>query len=255
MTPKSLRINHNQKRSIIMNVVTKSKIEDHLSPSHFYTGISLDDFPVKERAELEQQSKIISLPRKSALYTEGEAPKGVYVLLKGKIKFSQLNFDGSVQILYIFSAGEMFGHRSLLSDEKHSVSAVALEDCEILCIDKDHFLEVLRSSPRLSNLLLKSICHEVTVLGNRINIFAQRSIKERLAYFLLILNQKYKAPGQITEESEIKVNRSDLASYTGTSLENLVRTLKDFRTKNYIRTDGKSIYINDFDALYSLTGV
>ena len=86
-------------------------------------------------------------------------------------------------------------------------------------------------------------------------IFAQKTIKERLAFFLITLNEKYKTPDQINGEAEIKVNRSDLASYTGTSLENLVRTLREFRDKNLIRTTGKSIYITDIDALFSLTGM
>lgn len=76
-----------------------------------------------------------------------------------------------------------------------------------------------------------------------------------MAFFLITLNEKYKTPDQITDEAEIKVNRSDLASYIGTSLENLVRTLREFRDKNLIRTTGKSIYITDFDALFSLTGM
>lgn len=238
-----------------MNTQLKTKIEDNLSNFNFYSGIRLEDLPIKERIELEQDTETIKLNKKGVLYTEGEIPKGVYILQKGKVKFTQLNFDGSVQILFIFSAGEMFGHRALLSNDKHVVSAIALEDCELMYIEKDNFLSVLNNSKVLSGLFLQSVCHEYNVLANRINIFAQKSIKERLAFFLLILNEKYKLPGQVNPDSEIKVNRSDLASYTGTSLENLVRTIKDFKTKCLIRTDGKSIFINDFEALYALTGV
>lgn len=238
-----------------MNTHTKTKIEDNLDHFHFYSGIRLETLPQKERMLLEEQSRTIQLTKKSILYSEGEIPKGVYFLLNGKIKFSQLNFDGTVQILFIYAAGDMFGHGPILGNDKHSVSAVALEDCELLYIEKDHFLNVLKNSSPLSGLLLQSICHEFTVLLNRINIFAQKSIKERLAFFLLVLNEKYKSPGQLSDEAEIKVNRSDLASYIGTSLENLVRTMKEFRDKNYIRTDRKSIYINNFEALYSLTKV
>ena len=238
-----------------MTTLVKNKIADNLNHFHFYSGIRFDAIPEKERMELESEAKTIRLSKKSVLYTEGELPKGIYVLLSGKIKISQLNVDGTVQIFFLYSAGDIFGHRPLLCNGKHPVTAVALEDCQVLHIEKDHFLSVLGNSPRLSTLFLESVSHEFTVLVNRINIFAQRSIKERLAYFLLMLNDKYKLPGQISEEAEIKVNRSDLASYTGTSLENLVRTLKDFKNKNFIRTDGKSIYINDFESLYSLTGV
>lgn len=238
-----------------MNTLTKNKLEDTLHHNHFYSGIQFENLPTAERIELESQSKTIKLNKKEVLYHEGEAPKGVYIQQSGKIKFSQLNFDGSVQIHAICAAGDVFGYRTILGSNKYGSTAMALEECELLFIEKDHFLEVLKNSTRLSNLLLHSISHELTVLSNRINIFAQKSIKERLAFFLLTLNEKYKLPGQISDEAEIKVNRSDLASYTGTSLENLVRTLKDFKTKNLIRTNGKSIFINDFDALYSLTGM
>lgn len=237
-----------------MNTQLKNKLEDTLNNFNFCSGIRLEDLPIKERLELEQDTETIRLNKKGVLYNEGEAPKGVYILQKGKIKCTQLNFDGTVQILFIFSAGDMFGHRAILSNDKHVVSAIALEECQLLYIERDNFLSVLNNSSVLSSLLLQSVCHEYNVLANRISIFAQKSIRERLAFFLLILNEKYKSPGQTSEDSEIKVNRSDLASYIGTSLENLVRTLKDFKTKCVIRTDGKSIYISDFDALYSLTG-
>jgi CRP-like cAMP-binding protein len=238
-----------------MNAILKSKIEDNLNHLHFYTGLNFNALPEQEKSFLEAQAKTIRFPKKSVLYSEGEAPKGVYILLSGKVKFSQLNLDGNVQILFIYSSGDMFGYRPILSDDNHFVSAIALEECEMLYIERDNFLNIVSTSDRLSNLILKSICHEYTVLANRINIFAQKTIKERLAYFLLILNDKYKVPNQTTDGAEIKVNRSDLASYIGTSLENIVRTVKEFKNKDYIRTDGKSIYINDFEALYSLTGV
>ncbi|WP_317899908.1 Crp/Fnr family transcriptional regulator [Aurantibacillus circumpalustris] len=238
-----------------MTPIIKSKIEDNLNYFHFYSGMSVDNIPVQEKSELLNNAALIRLKKKSILYAEGEIPKGVYVIKSGKVKVSQLNVNGAVQIFFIYSSGDLFGHRPILCDGKHPVTAVALEDSELLFIEKDHFQNVLRNSNQLSTIFLQSVSHEFTVLVNRINIFAQRSIKERLAYFLLVLNDKYKLPEQSNEQAEIKVNRSDLASCTGTSLENLVRTLRDFKDQNFIRTDGKSIYITDFEALYSLTRV
>jgi CRP-like cAMP-binding protein len=238
-----------------MTTLVKNKIEDDLNYFHFYSGMRLDSIPEEEKMNLLFDSKTIKLKKKTILYSEGEIPKGVYVLKSGKIKVSQLNLNGTVQIFFIYSSGDLFGHRPILCDGKHPVTAVGLEDCELLFIERDHFQTVVKDSSNLSELFLQSVSHEFSVLVNRINIFAQRSIKERLAYFLLVLNDKYKRPGQRDNQSEIKVNRSDLASCTGTSLENLVRTIKDFKEQNFIRTDGKSIYITDFEALYSLTKV
>ena len=49
------------------------------------------------------------------------------------------------------------------------------------------------------------------------------------------------------------MNRTDLANYVGTSLENLGRTLTTFKEKRLIRTKGKIIFIEDFENLFVLT--
>lgn len=233
----------------------RDKIKDALKDFHFYSGIGLELLPKKARIELENASKIIKLKKKQILYKKNDSPKGVYILLKGKIKIYQLNYDGSIQILFIYTQGESFGYRPILSEGKHPVSSAAIEDCELLFVEKAQFLKILSNSVELSNQLLKSVNHEFTVLVNRFTVFAQRGIKERLALSLLLLNEKFKLPNQITDEAEIKINRTDLANFAGTSLENLVRTMKLFEEKRIIRTVGKSIFIENFEALYLLTGV
>ncbi len=195
------------------------------------------------------------LKKKGLLYSMNEKPKGVYLIRRGKIKVEQISYDGSVQILFIYTVGEVFGFRPLLSNELHPVSAIALEDCELDFIPAQDFLTLLKQSVNLSNLLLAGLSHEFTVMVNRINLFAQRGIKERLAFALLVLNEKYKHPNALMPEAEIKISRTDLANYAGTSLENLVRTLAYFKEKNLVRVAGKSIYIANFEALLILSGI
>lgn len=236
-----------------MNLILKNKIEDCLS--NFNSSLQLMDMPEEVRSSLEKYSRVFYSPRKTVLFNEGDSPKGVYILVKGKVKVSKLNKDGSPHNFYIFSAGDLFGHNPILSEEKNAVTATAIENCEIMFIEKDYFLSVLSNSPYLSKILLQNMSHDYTVFVNKLNFFAKRRIKERLALFLLLLNEKFKSQGQSPEEAEIKVSRMDLANFTGTSIENLVRMLKQFKEKEYIRTEGKSIFIHDFEALYTLSGV
>ncbi|MEO6304115.1 MAG: Crp/Fnr family transcriptional regulator [Bacteroidia bacterium] len=233
----------------------RDKIKEGLTDFHFNTSLSLESLPKKPKLQLEKASTKISLKKKQILFKRNDSPKGIYILLKGKIKVYQLNYDGSIQILFIYAHGEVFGYRPLLSLGKHPVSAAAIEDCELLFIPKEIFLKTLSDSVELSNQILKSVNHEFTVMVNRFTVFAQRGIKERLALSLLLLNEKFLLPNQITTEAEIKINRTDLANYAGTSLENLVRTIKQFEEKKYLRTIGKSIFIENFEALYILTGI
>lgn len=237
-----------------MNLLLKSRIQNSISNFMLSSNLSLENLPETELSFLLADAKKISLRRKEILFREGEPPKGIYMITRGKIKISQLNYNGAVQILFIYTHGELFGHRTIMGNDRQPVTATALEDCELLFIEKEQFLHAIKSSPLLAELFMKSMSHEFSVLLNRINVFAQRAIRERLALFLLILNETYKTPNQIIEESEIHMNRNDLAAYTGTSVENLVRTLKTFRESGYVRMEGKSIFIQDFEALHSISG-
>src|SRR5436190_4041472 len=127
-----------------MNLLLKNKIEQRISDFIFDSGLSPDHWPEAERKELIQHAKTMNVPRKSVIYSEGEPPKGIYYIRSGKIKISQLNFDGSVQILFIFNSMNYFGHRTLLANDKQPVTATALEDRELLFVEKEHFLRVVQ---------------------------------------------------------------------------------------------------------------
>ncbi len=234
---------------------TENKIEQGLRGFHFKSVIDLAKLSMEERGFIQGKSLQLKLKKKAVLYWAHDKPKGVYFLKKGKIKIEQISYDGSVQVLFIYCAGEAFGFRPIIGQELQPVNAVALEDCELDFLPAVDFLALLKSSVKLSNLLLVGLSHEFTVLINRINLFAQRGIKERLAFALLVLNEKYKYSNSLVPEADIKINRTDLANYVGTSLETLVRTLKYFNERKLVRTKGKSIFIINFEALFILSGI
>lgn len=236
-------------------MITNDKVHNALNRFHFYSGIRFNTLPENEQTVIFKNSKHISLEKRKVLFRQGSFANGVYILKKGMVKVYQLNYDGSIQILFIYSPGEVFGYRPILSNEYHPVSVAALDDCELVFIDRIQFMEVLQKSVSLSNQLLFSLSHEFTVLTNRINVFAQRGIKERLALALLILNEKFKTDKDATAVSEIILPRADLANYVGTSIENLVRTLRFFKEKKLIRTKGKSIFIEHVENLYILSAI
>lgn len=174
------------------------------------------------------------------IYREGKMPKGVYILRKGKVKIYQTGQDGVRQIMYIYSVGEMFGYRPLLCDEKHPVSAVALEDCSCDFISAATFLKCIAAHNELCRALLVSLGHEFSVWVNRISAFARFPVKSRVALALLILQEKFKTKER---SNEVPLTRSDLASYTGTVKEMVVRVVQDFRARKIVETQGSRIRI------------
>jgi len=183
--------------------------------------------------------------KKQNIFTEGTYPAGIYFIKKGKVKkYKSLN-GGKEQILYVCSEGELLGYAAFLSEEMYPDSAASLTDATIGFLSKDKLLKLLDQYDELSKMLMKNLSHEFGVLVNFIATFTQKTVRERVALTLLILQAKFK--DNIDENNEIQINltRADFANIVGTAVATLVRLLHDFKEENLIRTQGRKIIINN----------
>lgn len=181
------------------------------------------------------------------IFNEGEKPKGIYRVKKGKVKKStQTNF-GAQHIFYVCKENEYLGYHAILSQELYSDSATALTDSAIEFIAEKDFLNAVNTSHALSQRLLKNLSHEFRVFINATKMLAKHTVRERSALNLLILESKFRS--ETTSETEIIINRDDLASMVGTAKESVVRMLKDFKEEKLITTKRSSIYIKDYNGL------
>lgn len=222
---------------------------------HILSGLNLELLPAHEKKLIDEAGTIQKFKKNEIIFEEGSNPRGVYFIINGMVKVNQITSDGREQILFFFSSGELFGYRPLLSHDKHPMSAVCIENCEMKFIDAASFMKIVESSITLTRLLLTRMSHEFTILINHINIFAQKGIRGRLAFALLVLNEKYKSPNSKMQASNIKVSRTNLAAYIGSSIDVVSRNLKYLSEIKVIRVYGKSIHINDFDHLFKISGV
>jgi len=177
------------------------------------------------------------------IFREGGIPTGIFYVKAGRVKKYKATVKGGEQIFYICGEDELLGYHALLGEDYYPDSAATIENSEITFIPKDEFLKLLRSSTVLSNGLLKALGHEFSLFINSITNLATKTVRERLAFNLLILEEKFKTPNDPTIPSEIVMSRSDLANMVGTAKETLVRLLHEFKDDKLIETTGKSIRI------------
>jgi len=213
-----------------------------LSKYSFKSSQLLDKVRPQYMSELEQIKSLESFSKNDVLYEEGSEPKAVYRLTKGKVKIEQLNQDGKTRIFYIYTQGEFFGFRPLLSNEKHPVTAIFLEESEIEIYEGGKFIEISRKAPILSFNLVKILSFEFNVWINLISSLSHKSAKEKIALILLILHEKYKTDD---EKSDILMTKSDIAKYSETSEETVVRVIGFFETQGILQNNGRSVAILD----------
>jgi CRP-like cAMP-binding protein len=187
------------------------------------------------------------------IFREGAIPSGIFYIKSGKVKKYKVDNFGKEKIIYVANMGELIGYHAILASERYPDSAAALEESLLSFIPKEDFLHVLDQSPILSRRLLKTLSHEFAVLANNISVFAQRSVRERLAITLIVLREKYKKETLEGQPIIINLSRDDIASMAGTTRESTVRLLSEFKDEGLIETKGRKIFITDVKKLIAIS--
>jgi len=118
----------------------------------FFTGLNK-----QELALVYEKSKIIEYCKGRVIYDEGQAPSSFYCIISGRVEIYTKDKGGQKLTLEYLHRGKYFGIISLLTNEPHSVTAEAINDCCVLVIDKDDFDCLLQNVPRLAIDLSRSL--------------------------------------------------------------------------------------------------
>jgi len=194
--------------------------------------------------------KKLSFQKHDIIFDDGEIPKGVYVLEKGAAKLSKSGSFGKDQILRFIKEGDIIGYRALLCGENFQAKAEAMTDVECTFLPADIFMDLLEVDPKLSFIMLQKISYELGESSNTITFLAQKTVRERLAEILILLEQKLGTD----PEGFIKISltREEIANIIGTATESAIRLISEFKQDSLIEVDGRNIKILNHDKLMKL---
>lgn len=200
-----------------------------------------------ELQQLDDQKACSYYKKNQPLFVEGSFPRGVFCLNQGKVKIFTRGDEGKEQIIHIAKEGEIIGFRAMFSGESYKVSATTLEEANICFIGKEDFLNMIDTNASLRNGIMKELSKE---LGDRavfITNMAQKSVRERLAFALMLLDDIY-------GKEMINLTREDMANFVGTATETLIRLLKDLKEDGIIEIHTRKLEILDKDKLLRVAG-
>mgnify|MGYP002777006427 CR=1 FL=1 len=113
---------------------------------------SLSQFGSEMLDTLSQKGTWLDFARGEFVILENEPLLGLYVIIEGTAQMSLTDKMGQVQIIGQLEQGELFGEKaSLISEQISDVSILAVEDLQVLLLDKNTLQTLLEHSPRLSN--------------------------------------------------------------------------------------------------------
>jgi len=210
----------------------------------------LKHFSSEELAELSHEKKSISYKKGGLIIEEGATPRGIYFIEKGTAKLFKMGFNGKEQIIRFTKEGDIIGYRSILSHQPFGASATAMDDTEVCFIPEKFFLKILEFHPKFAFDVLRRIAEDLGESAETITFLAQKTVRERLAEVLILLEQKLgtDADGFIN----ITLTREEMANLIGTATESAIRLISEFRTDKLIEVDGRRMKILDHQKLIKL---
>ncbi|MDK7375312.1 MULTISPECIES: Crp/Fnr family transcriptional regulator [Weeksella] len=207
-------------------------------------------FSTEDLIEFNAEKKILNLKKADEIIQEGATPKGIYCMIKGTAKLFKVGFNGKEQILRFVNEGDIIGYRSILSQEVFGASATAMSNCEIYYVPEKFFIKLLEANPKLAFNILQRIAKDLGEYARTITYLAQKTVRERLAEVLLLLEAKLGTDkdGFIN----ISLTREETANLIGTATESAIRLISEFKQDHLIEVEGRKIKIIEHQKLTKL---
>lgn len=96
------------------------------------------------------------------LFREGDPPDAAYIIEKGAVEIFT-EHEGERERLTILGPGEIFGEMALVDDSPRSASALCLENCEFIVVERAHIKREIAAASPLVSVLLRTLIHRLRV--------------------------------------------------------------------------------------------
>lgn len=200
-----------------------------------------------------RSKRVIFFKKGKVIFSEGNAPVGVYCISSGKVKLYKLGIEGKEQIVRMAKAGSLIGYRSLTgNDEYRTASAKTIEDSYLCYIPKETFAHLLETNAAFAFRLINILAEDIKIAQDKLTDIAQKSLKARLAETLLELKDFYGTANGEDQAINITLTREDLAGLVGTASACIIRLLSELKKQGVIGLAGKKITIKDYETLQRL---
>jgi CRP/FNR family transcriptional regulator, cyclic AMP receptor protein len=192
-------------------------------------------------------------PKGAVLFVEGQTPRGIFVLCKGRVKLSICSTDGKTLILKIAKPGEVLGLSATIGGKVYELTAETVDPCQVNFVKREDFLHFLkehseaclRVAEQLSDKY-NSACREIRALG------LSHSAAEKLAKLLLEWTTRNGEGVKSEPRLKMALTHEEIAQMIGTSRETVTRLFADLKRRQIVQSKGSILLIRNKAALKAM---
>ena len=160
----------------------------------------------------------------------------LYLLYEGKVRTHMVNGEGKQVTIEDIEAPRLLAPAVIFAtDNRFPVNILTVTPCEVLIINKEEFVGLMQKEPVVMQNFLRIISDRSIFLSRKLNSFALRNLKGRLAAYLL--------------EREGQHSQQEIADVLGVARPSLARVLAELIEEGGIKMDKRTIRIVDRELL------
>jgi len=213
------------------------------------------DLPPAIAAILEQEALTTTYPTGAVLFAEAQAPRGVFIVRRGRVKLSICGSDGRTLILRMVDSGCPMGVAAVVSARPYEATAETQEPSEVSFLRPSDLLRLMRVHGEIALWVTQHIAQDYACTCREIrDLILSDSASEKLARLLvgwLDQNTKSKNPSQV----KLALTHEEIGQMIGSSRETVSRLFAGFKKQRLIQQTGSTLVIPDRVALESLIAV
>jgi CRP-like cAMP-binding protein len=181
------------------------------------------------------------------IFRQGNLCDALYILVSGSVKTEMITESGNLMGIEIIKAPRPLAPAFLFSDNnRFPVEVTTLEVSEILQIPKEEVIRLMGVQPNFMRQFLVHNANRTQFLTNRLQMLSIKTIKGKIAHFLL---EQYNEYGKTFK---INRNQTELAEFFGVARPSLARSLSEMIQDEIIFINKKEYTILNKDYLKSL---
>jgi CRP-like cAMP-binding protein len=182
------------------------------------------------------------------LFRKDDPGSTLYAVCDGAVRISVPSKQGQDAIFNIVSRGEIFGEIALLDGGNRTADAIAIEDSELMLIERREFLPVLRAHPEVAINLIEILCSRLRRTSEQVEDIVFLDVPGRLAKALLALHRR---PGA-NPTAGIRVTQRELSQMIGVSRESVNKQLRAWERRKWLKIERGGVRVTAPAALSEL---
>jgi CRP/FNR family transcriptional regulator len=223
-----------------------------LAANKSFGELPFGELPAVVADALEKEAITTTYPTGAVLFAEGQAPRGVFIVRRGRVKLSICGSDGKTLILRMVEVGNPLGVAAVVSGRSYEATAETQEPSEISFLRQCDLLRLMRMNGELALWVTQHISADYASTCREIrDLILSDSASEKLARLLmgwLDQNTAAKNPSQM----KLALTHEEIGQMIGTSRETVSRLFAGFKKQRIIQQSGSTLVIPNRVALASL---